>query len=282
MKPPLHIFQPASSEGDYRSAWVFSLLIGLFSAPVLIYFRESAPWLIAVPLCVGAALLTIREFHDAGTIVSDVTEKNDIAEKISPVGVWIESSDSPVCGQLVHPFSYRPSVFTQFVIQLVIWLHTPLEFKLKAKRERDWLKIETAKLQVAKLQLDLAEIEKKAITDLPIAERVEKCRIESLVANAIDRALFEAVDEGMRSQKGVQLASAILDTKPYLRQSILNMIHAQGWRIDPKRADSGAGVVEAPDVGKEPERFSRGDSVNQQPPRSGRIKSDQEMLPPEG
>lgn len=48
--------------GDYRFAWVFSFLLAFVSAPIVVYFRQSAPWLIAVPLGLGALVILSYEW----------------------------------------------------------------------------------------------------------------------------------------------------------------------------------------------------------------------------
>ena len=50
------------SAGDYRFAWLFSFLLAIALAPFIVYFKQSAPWLIAVPLALGAAVILAHEW----------------------------------------------------------------------------------------------------------------------------------------------------------------------------------------------------------------------------
>lgn len=50
------------SVGDYRFAWVFSFLLATAFAPFIIIFKQSAPWLIVVPLAVGAVVIFAHEW----------------------------------------------------------------------------------------------------------------------------------------------------------------------------------------------------------------------------
>ncbi len=48
--------------GDYRFAWVFSFILAIAFAPFVVVFKERAPWLIAVPLGIGAAGILLFEW----------------------------------------------------------------------------------------------------------------------------------------------------------------------------------------------------------------------------
>jgi hypothetical protein len=48
--------------GDYRFAWAFSFVLAIAFAPFVVVFKERAPWLIAVPLGIGAAVILLYEW----------------------------------------------------------------------------------------------------------------------------------------------------------------------------------------------------------------------------
>ncbi len=48
--------------GDYRFGWVFSFLVAIVSAPFIVAFQHSLPWLIAVPIVLGVALIAVSEW----------------------------------------------------------------------------------------------------------------------------------------------------------------------------------------------------------------------------
>ena len=50
------------SAGDYRLAWIFSIAVAVIAAPFVVLFKESTPWLIGVPLCIGIAIILIYEY----------------------------------------------------------------------------------------------------------------------------------------------------------------------------------------------------------------------------
>lgn len=51
--------------GDYRFAWAVSFALAIVSAPAIILYKQSAPWLIAVPLSLGTIFIVIYEFRTA-------------------------------------------------------------------------------------------------------------------------------------------------------------------------------------------------------------------------
>src|SRR5947207_519758 len=53
---------PAHS-GDYRFAWIISFLIAIIAAPFILVFKETVPWLIAIPIVIGAGIIFIYEFR---------------------------------------------------------------------------------------------------------------------------------------------------------------------------------------------------------------------------
>jgi hypothetical protein len=48
--------------GDYRFGWMFSFLVAIVFAPLIVIFQHSAPWLITVPIIFGAAVILISEW----------------------------------------------------------------------------------------------------------------------------------------------------------------------------------------------------------------------------
>src|SRR6266568_8163578 len=48
--------------GDYRAAWIFSFLVAITAAPFVVAFKQTAPWIIAIPIALGAAVILIYEF----------------------------------------------------------------------------------------------------------------------------------------------------------------------------------------------------------------------------
>src|SRR5258706_10438707 len=48
--------------GDYQFAWIVSFLIAIAFAPFIVFFRQSAPWLISVPIALGAVVIVAYEW----------------------------------------------------------------------------------------------------------------------------------------------------------------------------------------------------------------------------
>src|ERR1039457_3084247 len=57
--------------GDYRFGWIFSFLVAIASAPFIVIFQHSAPWLIAVPIVFGAAVILITEWKLSAVLPPD-------------------------------------------------------------------------------------------------------------------------------------------------------------------------------------------------------------------
>ena len=53
------------SLGDYRFAWVISFAIAVVSAPIIVIYKESAPWAISVPIAIGATIIIAYEYNAA-------------------------------------------------------------------------------------------------------------------------------------------------------------------------------------------------------------------------
>lgn len=58
--------------GDYRFAWAVSFMLAIVSAPLIVLFKQSAPWLITVPLVLGTGIIVIYEFKAAFGSQSDL------------------------------------------------------------------------------------------------------------------------------------------------------------------------------------------------------------------
>lgn len=61
-----------SHAGDYRFGWVFSFVVALVFAPFIVLFQHSAPWLIAVPIILGAAVIFISEWRFSAVMPPDI------------------------------------------------------------------------------------------------------------------------------------------------------------------------------------------------------------------
>jgi hypothetical protein len=64
MKPNL-LGVPLSSPADYRFAWLVAFAIALASAPFVVAFKHSAPWLIAVTIVLGFCIILFAEVRTA-------------------------------------------------------------------------------------------------------------------------------------------------------------------------------------------------------------------------
>src|ERR1043166_701833 len=70
----------ASAPGQattYRFSWIFSFSLAIVAAPFVVFYKQSAPWLIVVPIALGAAVILAYEFwiafgrsRDSGMLVS--------------------------------------------------------------------------------------------------------------------------------------------------------------------------------------------------------------------
>jgi hypothetical protein len=59
--------------GDYRFAWIFSFALATAAAPLVVIFKDSAPWLMAIFLALGAIVVFVYE-----AIASYSVEPNDL------------------------------------------------------------------------------------------------------------------------------------------------------------------------------------------------------------
>jgi hypothetical protein len=57
--------------GDYRFGWMFSFLVAIVFAPLIVIFQHSAPWLIAVPIVFGSAVILISEWRISAELPTD-------------------------------------------------------------------------------------------------------------------------------------------------------------------------------------------------------------------
>jgi hypothetical protein len=57
--------------GDYRFGWIFSFLLAIISAPFIVVFQHSAPWLISVPIVFGAAVILVSEWKFSAELPPD-------------------------------------------------------------------------------------------------------------------------------------------------------------------------------------------------------------------
>ena len=47
--------------GDYRFVWIFAFALAFVAAPIVVYFKDAAPWAIAVPIVLGTIVIVIYE-----------------------------------------------------------------------------------------------------------------------------------------------------------------------------------------------------------------------------
>jgi hypothetical protein len=52
-----------SAPSDYRYAWISSFLLALVFAPFIFAFKNSATWLITLPLCIGGLVISLVELR---------------------------------------------------------------------------------------------------------------------------------------------------------------------------------------------------------------------------
>jgi hypothetical protein len=57
--------------GDYRPVWIFSFGLAIIFAPLVVVLNNSAPWLIAVPIVIGAVAIFIYELWASSQWESD-------------------------------------------------------------------------------------------------------------------------------------------------------------------------------------------------------------------
>jgi hypothetical protein len=67
------------SAGDYRFVWAFSIVVAVISAPFVVLFKESIPWLIAVPLCGGVLVILIYEYR----AIFEISAEHDVMITLS-------------------------------------------------------------------------------------------------------------------------------------------------------------------------------------------------------
>jgi len=52
-----------ASESSYRVAWLIGIAIATLSTPFVVVFKATAPWIILIPITIGAFLVTVLEFR---------------------------------------------------------------------------------------------------------------------------------------------------------------------------------------------------------------------------
>jgi hypothetical protein len=62
----LQLIKPPKAAGDYRAVWVGAFLIAILFAPYVVLFRETAPWLIAIPIVLGCLAVIAYEMRNSG------------------------------------------------------------------------------------------------------------------------------------------------------------------------------------------------------------------------
>jgi hypothetical protein len=70
IKALLHL---PSSLSDYRYAWIASFVISVVITPYILAFKDSAPWLIAVPLSIGAVIIVFVELRSQHLFSDDTS-----------------------------------------------------------------------------------------------------------------------------------------------------------------------------------------------------------------
>ena len=97
MKTMQHVYAPRHS-GDYRFGWIFSFLIAALFAPFIVVFEHTAPWLIAVPITIGAIIIFYLEWRS----INDMPRESELFESI-PKGFLGLKSYEQLLSLEIHP-----------------------------------------------------------------------------------------------------------------------------------------------------------------------------------
>jgi hypothetical protein len=84
--------------GDYRFGWIFSFVVAIVFAPFVVIFQHSVPWLIAVPIILGAAVIFFLEWKATAKTSADT----DIFESLPKGFAGIKSYEQLVALE-IHP-----------------------------------------------------------------------------------------------------------------------------------------------------------------------------------
>jgi hypothetical protein len=66
-----HLADSAEHENSYATIWGVAVILATVFTPLVVIFKESAPWLIVLPIAIGGVFLLILEFERGGFEVLD-------------------------------------------------------------------------------------------------------------------------------------------------------------------------------------------------------------------